>query len=185
MTLGCRAFFCEFLAEFEKENRNTKWEKIYDKNRIWTAKMLGTGKSREKGNYGLLGRIGKRFGYEIDPEWRHIDQVWYYHLPKPKTWQNPPWKNDVLVEHENDIDNLEYTLFKFDEISSPLKVGIFYPGKDEEEYLEKAAEIIKKQVTSYPGEVYLIVFGFLEEERGVYWHAYEIDFKGNIIKLHK
>jgi len=40
MTLGCRAFFCEFLAEFEKENRNTKWEKIYDKNRIWTAKML-------------------------------------------------------------------------------------------------------------------------------------------------
>ena len=50
---------------------------------------------------------------------------------------------------------------------------------------DKACEIIKKQVTSYPGEVYLIIFGFLDEEKGVYWHGYEIDFKGNVIKLHE
>jgi hypothetical protein len=44
--------------------------------------------------------------------------------------------------------------------------------------------MILKQVSSYPGGVYLIIFGFLNEEKGVYWHGYEIDFKGNIIKLH-
>ena len=185
MTLGCRAFFYEFLAEFEKERKKTDWEKIYEKNKIWTAKMLGTGESRKKGDYGLIGRIGQKFGYKIEPEWRRIDQVWYYYLPKPKTWENAPWKNDALVEHENYIKNLEYTLFKCEEISVPLKVGIFYPGDDEEEYLEKAAEIIKKQVSSYPGGVYLIIFGFLDEEERVYWHGYEIDFKGNIVKLHE
>ena len=147
--------------------------------------MLGTGPSRKKGNFGLVGRIGKKFGYEIDAEWRHIDQVWYFRLPKPETWESPPWKNDVVVEHENNIKNLEYTLFKFDEISAPLKVGIFYPREEEKEYLDKACEIIKKQVTSYPGEVYLIIFGFLDEDEGVYWHGYEIDFKGNVIKLHE
>lgn len=40
MTLGCRAFFREFLAEFKKERKRTKWEQIYYKNRVWTAKML-------------------------------------------------------------------------------------------------------------------------------------------------
>jgi len=185
MTLGCRAFLREFLAEFEKAKKKTNWMKIYEDNKKWTAKMLGTGPSREKGDYGLIGRIGQKFGYKIDPEWRHIDQVWFYNLPKPKGWQDPPWKNDVMIEHENDIDNLEYTLVKFDEVSVPLKVGIFYPGDDEEEYRDKAAEIVKKQVTSYPGEVYLIIFGFAEEEKGVYWHAYEIDFKGNVIQLHE
>ena len=89
------------------------------------------------------------------------------------------------MEHENYIENLEYTFFKFEEISAPLKVGIFYPGEDEKEYLKKACEIIKKQVTSYPGGVYLIIFGFLDKEKGVYWHGYEIDFKGNKIKLHE
>jgi len=185
MTLGCRAFFLGFLAEFEKAKKKINWEKIYDDNPKWTAKMLGTGLSRKKKDFGLIGRVGQKFGYKIDPEWRHIDQVWYLDLPKPKGWESTPWRNEVLVEHENDISNMEYTLFKFDEISAPLKVGIFYPEDEEEEYRDKAAEIIKKQVTSYPGEVYLIIFGFYDDKRGVYWHAYEIDFKGNMIKLHE
>ena len=61
MTLGCRAFFLEFLAEFDKEKKRTKWDKIYDDNKKWTAKMLGTGPSRKKDDYGLLGRIGQKF----------------------------------------------------------------------------------------------------------------------------
>ena len=185
MTLGCRAFFYEFLAEFEKEKKKTKWEEIYEENKIWTAKMLGTGSSRKKGDFGLLGRIGKKFGYDIQAEWRKINQVWFYWLPKPKGWKNAPWRNDVVVEHENDIENLEYTFIKFEEISAPLKVGIFYPGEDEKEYLQKYREIILKQVSAYPGRVYLIVLGFFDEDKGVYWHGYKIDFKGNIIKLHE
>lgn len=185
MTLGCRAFFREFLAEFDKERQKTNWEKIYDKNRVWTAKMLGTGESRRKGDYGLIGRVGKKFGYELQAEWMRIDQVWYHWLKKPEKWKERPWKTDVVIEHENYIDNLEFTIFKLREVSAPLKVGIFYPEEEEEKYLQKCREMIMKQVSSYPGGVYLIIFGFLDEEVGVYWLGYEIDFKGNIIQLPK
>ena len=184
MTLGSRAFFCEFLSEFEKEKE--KWEDIYHKNRIWTGKMLGTGESREKGDFGLLGRLGQRFGYEIAAEWRCIDQVWSYYLPKPEGCDEQPWRNDVLVEHENDDTRLEYAFYRFEEISAPLKVGIFYPGQEHEvEAIEKCRNMILKQVSSYPGGVYLIIFGFLDERKGVCWHAYEIDFKGNVVRLHE
>lgn len=183
LTLGCRAFLNEFLTEFEKDKK--EWAEIYKSNKKWTAKMLGTKESRENGDYGLLGRIGKKFGYEIAAEWRRIDQVWFHYLPKPERWKERPWRNDVVVEHENDIANLEYTFNKFEEISAPFKVGIFYPGrKGESQSLKMAHDMILKQVSYYPGEVYLIIFGFLDKEKGVYWHAYEIDFKGNIIKLH-
>ena len=186
MTLGCRAFFREFLAEFRREGRKTNWEKIYDENRIWTGKLLGTAKSRKEGDFGLIGRIGKKFGYEIEAEWMRLDQVWFYYLPKPKDWKQEPWKTDVVIEHENDIKNLEYTIFKLGEVAVPLKVGIFYPGKErEEECLKKCRDMILKQVTSYPGGVYLIIFGFCDDKKGVYWHGYEIDFKGNVIKLHE
>ena len=71
-------------------------------------------------------------------------------------------------------------------MSAPLKVGIFYPGEEnEEEFLKKCPEMILKQVSAYPGVVYLIIFGFLDEEKGVYWHRCEIDFKGNVVKLRK
>ena len=182
MTLGSRAFLREFLNEFEKDK--TEWVKMYNSNPDWTAKMLGTRESREKGDHGLLGRVGKLFNYEISPEWRRIDQVWSYNLPKPDTWKEPPWRNDVVIEHENDIANLEYTFNKFEEISAPLKVGIFYPGKENEaQSLQKAHDMIIKQMSYYPGEVYLIIFGFLDKEKGIYWHAFEIDFKGNIVQL--
>lgn len=186
MTLGCRAFFLEFLAEFRKVKKKTRWVKIYEEDKIWTAKMLGTGPSRKKGDFGLIGRVGQKFGYNIQAEWRRIDQVWFHWLPKPKGWKEPPWKNDVVVEHENNIDRLEYTFFKFEEISAPLKVGIFYTNdEDEEKFLQKCREMILKQVSSYPGGVYLIIFGFCEEDKRVYWHGYEIDFKGNIVTLHE
>ena len=180
MTLGCRAFFSEFLDEFEEEKKRTNWDKVWDKNKIWTAKMPGTGASRKKKDYGLIGRVGQKFGYMIQAEWMRIDQVWYLWLPEREGWEQRPWKTEVVVEHENDINNFEYTIFKLGEVSAPLKVGIFYPGEYEKEYLEKAREIIKKQVTSYPGEMYLIIFGFQGKNKGVYWHGYEIDFKGNI-----
>lgn len=186
MTLGSRAFFIEFLNQLESEKKKISWEKIFEKDKRWTAKMLGTGKSREKGDYGLLGRVAQKFGYTVEAEWRHIDQVWYYWLPKPKGWRKQPWKNNVAVEHENNIRRLEYTLFKFEEISIPLKVGIFYPPEEnEDKYLAITREMILKQVSSYPGGVHLIIFGFCDEESGVYWRAYEIDFKGNVIKLHE
>ena len=183
MTLGCRAFLREFLLEFERDR--DEWNKIYESNPKWTAKMLGTRDSRSKGDFGLLGEIGQRFGYEIGAEWRRIDQVWFYHLPKPENWKQRPWRNDVVVEHENNVGNLEYTFVKFEEISAPLKVGIFYPGKEEEEQaLQKVQQMVRKQVSYYPGEVYLVIFGFCDKERGTYWHAYEIDFKGNVVTLH-
>jgi hypothetical protein len=184
-----KAFFFEFLAEFDNEKKKTKWEKIWTASSQWTSKMLGTGKSRPKGDFGLIGRIGQKFGYEIEAEWRRIDQIWYQHLPKPENCEEAPWRIDVMVEHENAINNLEYTLFKCEEISTPLKVGIFYPYPDdkenEEKFLKKSCEIIAKQVSSYPGGVYLIIFGFNDEEKGIYWHGYEIDSKGNAIKLQK
>jgi len=187
LTLGCRAFFFEFLSEFDKEKKRTDWEKLFcGSPGKWTGKMLGTRKSRRNGDYGVIGRIGKKFGYEIEAEWRRIDQIWYHYLPRPETWKETPWKIDVLIEHENYIENLDYTLFKFEEISVPMKVGIFYPeSEDEEQSLRKSCEIISKQISSYPGAVHLIIFGFLEEGKRVYWHGYEIDVKGNVIKLHE
>lgn len=146
--------------------------------------MLGTSKSRKEGDFGLIGRIGQKFGYEIQAEWMRIDQVWYYNLQKPEVLEQKLWRTDVMIEHENDSRNFVYTLLKLGEASSPLKIGIFYPGEEfERKMLDKASDIISSQVSSYPGGVYLIIFGFLNEENGVYWHAYEIDFKGNVIKL--
>lgn len=186
MTLGSRALFLEFLKEFDEEKKRTNWESLYEKSPEWTAKMLGTSKSREKKDYGLLGRIGQKFGYEIDPEWRRIDQVWYISLPKLKKGRDTPWRDEVIIEHENFAERLEYTFFKFNEISAPLKVGIFFPGKENEEAsLERCREMILTQVSYFPGETYLIIFGFQDKKTGIYWHAYEIDFKGNITQLHK
>lgn len=183
MTLGCRAFFREFSAEFKKDK--TRWEKNFYKRKFRTAEMLGTGKSREKGDFGIFGRIGKKFGYDPQAEWMRIDQIWYYWLPKPEKWDDAPWKTDVAIEHGNEIDDFEYTIFKFGEVSAPLKVGVFYPDEeDEDDLLRKCSEMILKQVSAYPGGVYLIIFGFLDEDNGVHWHGYEIDFKGNTIQLH-
>jgi hypothetical protein len=151
--------------------------------------MLGTGEDRKKGNYGLIGRIGKKFGYEIQAEWMRIDQIWYYYLPETKEFEDIlewPWRTDVMIEHENDFLKFHYTLLKLGEVSAPLKVGIFYPVKDDEEYaIETACQIISKQVISYPGGVYLLMFGFLRDKKEVYWHAYEIDPKGNVVPLHQ
>lgn len=48
MTLGSRAFFIEFLNQLESEKKKISWEKIFAKDKRWTAKMLGTGKSKRK-----------------------------------------------------------------------------------------------------------------------------------------
>ena len=184
MTLGCRYFFREFLAEFENEKSKTNWEKIWNKNRIWTEKMLGTGKSRKNNDYGLLGRIGQKNKYEVQAEWMKFDQTWYYLYYRGEPWLEIPWKVDVIIEHENHFQKFEYTLLKFEGVSAPLKVGIFYPDEEVEyEVLEKASQIIQKQIIAYPGGVYMLIFGFFDDEKGIYWRAYEIDFKGNIISL--
>jgi len=184
MTLASRAFLREFFREFTKEKKRTNLEKIWYQSKKWTTIMLGTGKTREKGDYGLIGRIGQKFGYEIQSEWLRIDQVWYYLLNEPESNEQPLWRTDVAIEHENNPKNIEYTIQKMGEISVSLKVGIFYPKEDEEAHiLNRISELISKQVTSYPGCTYLIIFGFLDEEKGIFWHAYEIDYKGNIIEL--
>jgi len=186
MTLGGRAFFYEFIAEFNKEGKKTNWEKLWDDPAKWTKEMLGTAASRKKDDYGLLGRLGKRFQYQIEAEWRRIDQIWYHYLPKPETWESAPYRIDVAVEHENQIGNLEFTLFKFEELSIPLKICIFYLSmQDEKAVLRKSSEIISKQISSYPGGLYLMIFGLQDPKSGIYWHAYEIDSKGNVIVLHE
>lgn len=186
MTLGCRSFLREFLAEFENDKSKTNWEKIWNKNNIWNGKMLGTGKSRENNDYGLLGRIGQKNKYEVQAEWMRFDQTWYYLCYPGESWIEQPWKIDVIIEHENNFQRFEYTLFKFEGASAPLKVGIFYPDEEVEyEVLVRASQIIQKQVIAYPGGVYLLIFGFLDDEKGICWRAYEIDFKGNIIPLCK
>ena len=181
MTLGCRSFFHEFVSEFENEKLHTNWEEIWPENNIWTGKMLGTGESRKNNDFGLLGRIGQKYKYEVQAEWMRFDQIWYYLYFQEEGLIETPWKMDVIIEHENYFQRFEYTLLKFEGASAPLKVGIFYPDEETEyEVLEKASKIIKKQIISYPGGVYLLIFGFNNEEKGIYWHAHEIDFKGNI-----
>ncbi|MGA3110471.1 MAG: hypothetical protein ABSE15_00380 [Candidatus Bathyarchaeia archaeon] len=184
MTLGGRAFIKEFLEEFANYEKQRPWLPIWDKSGEWTKDMLGDSVSRKKNNYGLIGKIGKTFGYGVDAEWRRIDQVWYYYLPKLEQCKELPWKLDVIIEHENDINNLEYTFYKLGEIISPLKVGIFYPDKGKEQAtIEKCIELITKSVTSVTGESYLIIFGFLTKKNTVEWRAHEIDFKGNTSKI--
>jgi len=184
LTLGGRAFVKEFLEEFANYEKQRPWRPIWMKDREWTKQMLGNSKSRKKGDFGLIGKIGKKFGYEVVAEWRRIDQVWYYYLPKLEKCKELPWKLDVIVEHENEIDNLEYTFYKLGEIISPLKVGIFYPDMEKEQAtLDKCIEMITKSVTSVTGESYLIIFGFLTKKNTVEWRAHEIDFKGNTSKI--
>lgn len=186
MTLGCRSFFYEFIGLVNHENKDGRLAKIYHKWTEWTTLMLGNRQSRDNDDYGLIGRVGQKYHYETEPEWRDIDQVWSVLLPKPLILLESPWKLDVLVEHENDIKRLEYTLFKFLEIDAPLKIGIFYPADYEEDSLEKCREIIKNQVPLIPSNQYLIIFGFLNETSNqIIWHGYEIDFRGNIVKLHE
>lgn len=183
MTLAARMLYYEFINEFKKVGKNNDWVAFWNKNTEWTAKMLGTGESRKNGDFGLLGKIGQKYGYDIYAEWKDIDQIWSNFLSKPSNWNHAPWINDVIIEHENNINKFEYTILKFTEFSAPLKVGIFYPDDDENKYLDISKEIIKYYVSTYPGEIYLLIFGYLENEKIIIWKAHEIDWKGNSIQI--
>ncbi|MFX1563179.1 MAG: hypothetical protein ACFFDP_07715 [Promethearchaeota archaeon] len=183
--LGSRAFFSSFITKFEHDESKRSWLDIPDGE--WTNRMLGTAKSRKKKDFGLIGSIGQELGYIIQSEWMRIDQVWYIILPKPKGWKRDPWRTEVAIEHENhpSIGYFEYTLHKLEELAVPLKIAFFYPGDQAEEWLHRAEVIIPKQIKGVLGGVYLLVFGFLnEEETGHRWEAYEIDTKGTTIALH-
>ena len=186
MTLGSRAFVRGFITEFEKSKDITDWEGLWEDGTAWTNKMLGTSSSRRENDFGIIGSVGQGFGYQIQAEWMRIDQVWYNDLLERDDWDFIPWKTDVVIEHENNIDKLVRTLLKLGEISAPLKVGVFYPEPEkEDEYISTGSEIIEKQPVPYPGGVYLLIFGILDEEKGIIWHPYEIDWKGNVFPLHK
>jgi len=186
MTFGSRAFFEDFLNEFEEDKKNTNWVDLFEKKKERTEKMLGTSDSRKKGDYGLLGKIGKKYGYTRECEWLKVDLNFHNDMEDEEFLGFIPWKTDVLIEHENNPTNYVRTLLKLGETSTPLKIVFFYPKVEEEnEFIETGRRIIKNLPVSYPGGVYLLVFGFCDDKKGVYWKAYEIDWKGNIFPISK
>jgi len=54
MTLGCRAFFREFLAEFKREGRKTNWEKYMMRIEFGPESCLGRLKAEKRGILDLL-----------------------------------------------------------------------------------------------------------------------------------
>lgn len=180
MTLGSRSFFYDLV----KETRNAvrKVGKFYDlKKPEKTRMMLGDGDSRKNEDFGLIGRIGQRYGYQIQAEWMRIDQVWYYDINENDEWNFLPWVTDAIIEHENNIDDFIRTIVKLTEYSAPIKIAIFYPKRDDEEkWVGIASEIISKRQVSYPGESYLLVFGLYDKKKNLYWNAHEINWQGKV-----
>ena len=167
MILVSKIIFRDFLNEFKKRGRRVDWKELYDDAKGYTREMVGDSKSREQGDYGLWGVLGKKYDYEIQAEWMRIDQIWYYYLKKPTGWKEKPWQTDVAIEHENYYANIEYTLWKIGEFLANLKICIFYPDRDKKDKdLKKIGEIISQR-SNFPNERYLIIFGF--KEKDVFW----------------
>ncbi len=102
----------------------------------WTDFMVGSG----SGSFGLLGEMGKSFGYKLEREQYDIDQIWLYRAPKRflrrKTLQRThkivvgPFRwLFVLIEHELGIARWSKSLDKMFPLNAPLKVLITYPPR--------------------------------------------------------
>jgi hypothetical protein len=164
MATSAKKVFRKFLKEFEKSK--VDWEKIYNKNREWTRHMIGNNRSREKGDFGILGAIGKREGYKIQAEWMHFDQAWYYTYRDTKISGIKPWRTDVVIEHENDHRYIPYCCIKLAESKAPLKILIAYPGKKKKRYIEEIKHIVSKRRQG--DEKYLVIFGQLADKKVVW-----------------
>lgn len=179
MSLAGRVIFQEFLKKFHKSK--LKWDDLPS---LWTKKMLGSGSSRKKGDFGILGRIGQKYGFEVQAEWMRIDQIWYSQLDLGKDVRKG-WWTEVAIEHENkqDLDGIIYLLNKLIEFKARLKLGICYP-EDEMQALEGISKTLAGTPFSLENERYLFLFGRLgENDQQVLFNAWEFDSRGNRIKV--
>lgn len=180
LSLDCRVIFAEFLSEFQKSK--LKWGQPRS---TWTEKMLGSKKSRKKEDYGIFGKIGKKYGYELQAEWMRIDQVWYNQIDLEEGIR--VWWDEVGVEHHNgrSLKSILYVIYKLAEFKARLKIGVFYPKDDVGSVLEQISKVIQKTPVRTENERHLIILGRPKRRGVVKFDAWEFNTRGNKIKVPK
>jgi len=128
--------------------------------KAWTTFMIGNGASREKGDFGILGRCAQG-EYRVSAEELRVDQTWWrFKTGIENRDYSDEWQYFVAIENENEPDRIIFTLSKLRHLNIPLKVVVSYPKKKDIPSLErKINEIIASDCTDADRNTYLFAFG--------------------------
>jgi hypothetical protein len=164
----------------------------WDDNRLWTKKMIGCGKTRDKGDYGIFGEIAKKYGffpeeprgkyetlYHVERGWLTADQLWSV------VREHRIWELEVAIEHENNPswDAVRYDLAKLADIKARLKILVAYPNRQElQKLLDGVSEILRKKPIKNKEEKYLVIFGWVKLNR-IKFKAWAFDYQGKRIRV--
>jgi hypothetical protein len=179
MSVQSRAFLKLFSDEtraalVDPKETPRKWHSCPE----WSAIMLGSGGTRKTPlrDFGVLGRIGRSLGYELQAEYLRVDQIWYTVNPEDAG----DWRIEAFLEHENNFKRLPETVRKLLELGAGLKVAITYPpAATKGDLLAAIARLIKDRHGTPPDSRVTVIFGFIEGET-VFWEAHELDGMGRI-----
>ena len=157
------------------DDLSTRW----DSSGAWSTLMLGSAQTRTAGDFGILGRMGRNLGYEVQAEYFRVDQIWYSALESTPN----DWLIEAFIEHENEIARAEETIRKLLQLGAGFKVLISYPmAKSPSKVLDEIARLVRTRHSTPADTRLLTVFGFLEN-RAVKWQAHEIDGMGRVATI--
>ena len=160
----------------------------WENNKLWTKKMIGNGKTREKGDYGIFGKIAENFGFY--PEERRKDKKTDFHvergwLTSDQLWsivkKKQIWELEAAIEHENSPswDKVCYALAKLADIKVKLKILVGYPNHEKEwrKLLNQISKVLREKPLKNKEEKYLIIFG-REESNKIEFEAWMFNYLG-------
>jgi hypothetical protein len=146
----------------------------------WSTFMLGSGETRKSAarDFGVIGRIGRSLGYELQAEYLRVDQIWYTLNPDAAE----DWRIEAFLKHENKYKHLPETVRKLLELGAGLKVAITYPPiASKAELLAKVSRLIRERHGMPPDSCLTVIFGFLDGAQSIVsWEAHEFDGMGRV-----
>jgi len=180
MSLDTRAVFAVFVDEVK--GSGLRWD---ERGSVKTRKMMGDKKSRKKGDFGVFGRIGTKYGYKVQAEWARLDQVWYDEVKLDEDTPLEWWWCEAAIEHENsqDLYDILYSVVKLTEFKARLKIGVYYPRDDFNKALDEMSRFISRSISPSESERYLILLGSVKDNSSVEYSAWQFDCRGNRMKI--
>jgi hypothetical protein len=181
VSVQSRAFLKIFSDEvraalLNPEDTGRRWNSSPE----WSTLMLGSSETRKSAarDFGIIGRVGRSLGYELQAEYLRVDQIWYTINPDAPE----DWRIEAFLEHENNHKRLAETVRKLLELGAGLKVAITYPPvASKAELLSTVSRLIKERHGTPPDSRLTVIFGFLDGEHSIVsWEAHELDGMGRI-----
>jgi len=189
MTYSSETIFQMFIETFTKRFCGYSHSEAY---RIWhtqwknlTKIMIGDGKTRKLGDYGVMGEVARLCGIDRHKIWAEdfrIDQTW---VTNPSEADS---EIDVAIEHENDPRNTEEPIRRLCYVVARVKLAILYPDSEDHEQKEaEATRLISSVIASRKfdpiQEDFAVFLGYFpKSEQEPFWHYKRFDRKGSVIK---